>query len=633
MGADESVYLNSKPTTADIPQQHTWAEPIDQFDDPIPWRAALEHLIDQRMFGDDNTRLAVGVCMKSRGRPYSEWADACRRGGSTISPHYSEDRWESFPATDADWSPVIGMAVNSGLASSNSGLSNPSGKHRQGQQGVPFGRVRQAADVHGPHDPWDDCTPPTQELVPMELYPKESWRGRAAEFLNALVDATGVKPEGCATAAVGCMSATFQHSFSVTGLPSKPIPTSTFTIWIADTSARKSTAWEAAFEGHRRADNWLHQRWKTAEETFNRTKEKRGGGGRARNPLDGLGGDPPQAPTPKKPLLMGRDSTVEAIGVRLQGGREDLVIENDEGATFTKNWSGGGAQRARSFAAFSTLWSGGILDDDRTSGGGREVYVYGGSLSLCLSIQGDYGLEWVLSSEAANGFSARTLIAYSEDCEPADDSPQRGAALAALREIHARVEAYRSRLDAGLEYKRSQATDKVKTPITLTPEALGSLRDIYVLNRAMARSMPKGHTSGFYRRIPEHVTRLAALWRLWDAFCEAQPGEPPPPDISVDDETLRGAAEVVAWHGREIQRLGGSRGHDRPDGSMRVGPADCQDQSLRRRESCARTRAAAPRAVQEQCGIEGQGHCRASALKLHPAAEGGARKAPNCPSS
>ena len=555
VGADENVYLNREPTIADLSIQDPDSEPVHQGDDSNAWRGALEHLIAQQAFGDDNTRLAVGICMKSNGEPYSEWADACQRGGSTKPENFPKERWESFEAKDADWSAVIGLAVKAGFTGASPRVFNPFRSTWNGHQKARPGRWKQDALVRAPDDPWGDYTLPTQGLAPMTPYPMGSWQGRSAQFLSDLIDATGVKPEGCAAAAIGCLAATFQHSYVVIGLPAKPIPLSAFVLWIAGTSARKSTAWDAALEGHRNADDKVYRRWKSSEEEYKRYYSKRQGGGRARNPADGLKEAPPPAPTPKKPLLLGRDATVEALGVRMQGGRRDLVIENDEAALFARNWSGSGSQRARSFAAFSTLWSGGILDDDRTSGGGREVYVKGGSLSLCLSIQDDYGLEWALSAEAANGFSARTLIAYSEDPEPDDDTPRRDAALAALREMHARIEAYRSRLDSGVEYKAALSASKDRKPIKLTPGARATLRMVYQETKSLARSMPKGHASGFYRRIPEHVTRLGALWTLWGAFCEAQPGDAPPDDLLVDDETLQGAAEVVAWHGLEIQRL------------------------------------------------------------------------------
>lgn len=597
LGADESVYLNPDPTAANPSLRTPGEQDAEPRCGPEEWRAALEFLIARRLLGDDSTRLAVGMCMKSNGRSYPEWADACRRGGSSRPENFSKQRWESFAGADAGWSTVTGLAGKAGFTDGKRRAYDMFPGVSPAQDEPPPGQRRREAPVHGPGDAWGDYALPAQELTFNATYPVTSWVGAAGRFVHDLVDATGARPEGCALAAIGALSATFQPVYTVTGLPPSPIPLSTFAVWAADTSARKSTLFDLAFEGHRDADDELFRRWRRVQRDYERPKKGNrdsSGGNSMAGPVE----EPGQAPRLKKPMLLVRDPTVEALGLRLQDGRRDLVIANDEAVVFTRNWSGSRSQRARSLAAFSKLWSGGIFDEDRTSGGGREVYVSGASLSMCLAIQEDYGLDWLLSGEAANGFSARTLIAYSEDSEPGEDAPRRNAALSALRETQARVKAFRSRLDAGMEYAETGLAHEPRRPLELDSRAHRTLRDLYGEARDAARQMPRGHVRGFFRRIPEHVTRLAALWTLWNALCERAPGELLPDSILVEGETLRRAAEVIGWHGAEIRRL------DARAGMTRL-TAACDD-ALR----IAKAKASADGSVALHRELSRQGRCK-----------------------
>ena len=121
-------------------------------------------------------------------------------------------------------------------------------------------------------------------------------------------------------------------------------------------------------------------------------------------------------------------------------------------------------------------------------------------------------MEWALADEAANGFSARMLIAYSEDPELDDDTPRGGTALAALRKVRSRIEAYRSRLDSEVEYKENLFSPKPRRPIKLSAEALDTLKIIY--NRTKLKPKWDVHLSeagnragGFERVLPPLIAR------------------------------------------------------------------------------------------------------------------------------
>ena len=102
LGSDANVYVHPHPTTATPSIEMSSNHGVEPRDDSDTWKSSQEFLIAPKSFRDDSTRLAVGMCTKSSGRsyadgrPWSEWADICRRGGSSRPEHFSEQRWDSF---------------------------------------------------------------------------------------------------------------------------------------------------------------------------------------------------------------------------------------------------------------------------------------------------------------------------------------------------------------------------------------------------------------------------------------------------------------------------------------------------------------------------------------------------------
>ena len=73
---------------------------------------ALAHLAEAQVGLDDNKLVAVGICLKSAGRPFTEFDSWAREAGCTCEN--LAVRWESFKTTDIDYGAVLGMATNAG---------------------------------------------------------------------------------------------------------------------------------------------------------------------------------------------------------------------------------------------------------------------------------------------------------------------------------------------------------------------------------------------------------------------------------------------------------------------------------------------------------------------------------------
>ena len=75
-------------------------------------RDALDFLADQGVGGDDNSLVAVGMCMKSRNHSFQEFDEWAAAAGCSCTNRRA--RWDTFRDADTDYSAIIGMAVNWG---------------------------------------------------------------------------------------------------------------------------------------------------------------------------------------------------------------------------------------------------------------------------------------------------------------------------------------------------------------------------------------------------------------------------------------------------------------------------------------------------------------------------------------
>ena len=176
---------------------------------------------------------------------------------------------------------------------------------------------------------------------------------------------TGV-PEGMAAISLMAALATAtQSEYNVEALGEDVKPLSLFVVVTAESGVRKSSVGKAAMRPHLQADNVLERRWREARREFEEGKD-----------------DKARKPTPRRPLAVRMDATMETIPNSMALGRPAFTQLLSEAATFTGKWSGGQGQQLATMQNLNTIWDGDAHVVDRMNDGGRELYIPNGRLSL-----------------------------------------------------------------------------------------------------------------------------------------------------------------------------------------------------------------------------------------------------------
>ena len=322
-------------------------------------------------------------------------------------------------------------------------------------------------------------------------------------------------------------------------------PLSLFVLHLAGSGGRKSSAWSCGFGGHHLADIQIIAQWKLAkaeaDALANETRKKKG--------------STSSAPLPSRwsPVALRGNSTTQALMQRLAGGRRTQGLVSDEaGAVIGGGWSMSSEQRVATLADYTAIWSSGSLSMDRVRGD-TEISVSGIGLVIAWATQPEIGEPFIISNEAALGFSGRCLLSVDDgivDFDPVTYAwPEGQSAFQVASDWTNLVVEVRSGQDSHLA--EEQARDR--TAIHFEEEARAEAMDF-----ARAAHQRIGtdvdldpHERAFCARSGENMARIAAILAAFQAY---QQGRNQGPIIGVDE--VRDAIRVVDWHFSELLRLG-----------------------------------------------------------------------------
>jgi hypothetical protein len=384
-----------------------------------------------------------------------------------------------------------------------------------------------------------------QTTYPLECLPK-SWQTviRAAATASGAsipTAACGFLATAAALAQVDYRCETLVPNIYADGSSTDPI--SLFALVVSDSGWGKSTCGDVLTAGHREADRRLadrHQEGRREMEARN-DKSRSGGSGDARRP------------TVKIPLGTVSDVTLEAVQLRLQTGRPAVLLYNSEMGALAGSWSFSRTQLPRTLPALNTLWDGGPVHSDRINDH-REIYIPKGGYAISVLLLGQPSTAaWALGETAADGFSARLLLARDDrrpvPPEPRMPEPEVRDALQAFRTL---LIEQRERQDRGREF---QDTKLVQEVLRLSPDAKAALLEFREEMLAVADAAEPGHARSAATRAPQLAARIAALevaWRCYTAGDRA--GHEPAP---VDLAAVRTGTALARWHYHELLRVAG----------------------------------------------------------------------------
>ena len=349
-------------------------------------------------------------------------------------------------------------------------------------------------------------------------------------------------PEGMAAISLTASLATAaQGEYNVQTLGEDLKPLSLFVIVTAESGVRKSSVGKAAMRPHQNADHTLERRWRDARQKYDEAGKD----------------DKPPRPTPRRPLAVRMDATMETIPNSMSLGRPSFTQFLSEVATFTGKWSGGKGQQLGTMQNLNTIWDGEAHVVDRMNDGGRELYIPNGRLSLLWYGQPDVVNPWVFSEAGQNGFTARVLF-YPDDkeAEPApdldlDERSNQRSKLVAFTSILDKV---RHRQDLGAEYYNEEET--VYKTVKMGRAAERALREYYEACYAALKAAPNKHAASFMVRAAENAARIAgnlAVLRTYEQEAKASASNArdmakaiEPAEVKVED--IKAACEIATWH-------------------------------------------------------------------------------------
>ena len=391
-------------------------------------------------------------------------------------------------------------------------------------------------------DPPDIIMP---ELNPQPAYPVPPELMRHHAGIHEL---SGASATATAVSMLSSLALLASEDYDVAWPPAtgSVTPIGIFALHLAESGARKTSVWALSFGGHNAADAQIKKEWKKAQEAYQAWS------GMSKDERRQFAEDPPGRPKKYWPKALRRDTTPQALVQRFSGGRRTQGLVNGEAGSVISagTWAMGRENRIKTLADYCELFSTGSLDLDRVRDD-VEIGIQDVRLSLAWAVQPKIGRSFIASADAANGFSARTLLSADDRLpdyrgtkytwEP-DDSARKA------------TESF-IRLTAGVrEGQDSEYEDDGKGKrevISIEPRAeeLICTAGEAAYQDAQNNDDLTDHEKSFLVRVGEHAARIAAVLAAYRGYKWDGRGNP-----VVIESDAQAALEVVRWHYNELRR-------------------------------------------------------------------------------
>ena len=374
----------------------------------------------------------------------------------------------------------------------------------------------------------DELTSTFVRLPPLPLPPP------VAKYVNAVQELSGCSTGTGHAVTLSAINLLVADMLDVQTLAPDPLPTSLIFVTSCPSGGRKSTAFGLAWKAHKLADSEINRRWQAAQ--------------RSAPFADDADLSLPTRPgrvRPTAPRAIRSDTTIEAAVMNLSDGRPTQSLATAEAGKVLNGWSFSKGQRPHALSIINDLYTGEDSPYDRADKR-ASFYVEDKRLTVLLAGHQSEIAGLLLSEDAANGFSARTLLSFesrnfSPDTThewPEDETPRQH--VDRLQGLITRVRALQ---DEGMEYADTEHTPrKVLQPSESARCLLSEYMDQCTAGLA---EEPGPHLESFLVRAAEQAARYAANL---SAFRQMDANDGAIEDLTYGSEDVSAAIAVVEWH-------------------------------------------------------------------------------------
>ena len=374
----------------------------------------------------------------------------------------------------------------------------------------------------------DELTSKLVRLPPLPLPPP------VAKYVNAVQELSGCSTGTGHAVTLSAVNLLVADMLDVQTLAPDPLPTSLIFVTSCPSGGRKSTAFGLAWKAHKLADSEINRRWQAAQ--------------RSAPFADDADLSLPTRPgrvRPTAPRAIRSDTTIEAAVMNLSDGRPTQSLATAEAGKLLNGWSFSKGQRPHALSIINDLYTGEDSPYDRADKR-ASFYVEGKRLTVLLAGHQSEIAGLLLSEDAANGFSARTLLSFESrnfrpDTThewPEDETPRQH--VDRLQGLITRVRALQ---DEGVEYAATEHTPRK----VLQPSESARCLLFEYMDQCMARlaEEPGPHLESFLVRAAEQAARYAATL---SAFRQMDANDGAIEDLTYGSEDVSAAIAVVEWH-------------------------------------------------------------------------------------
>ena len=260
---------------------------------------------------------------------------------------------------------------------------------------------------------WDVETPDPITAPEMETraYPAPA---TLAHYIHAIQELAGCTVGMAAIAVIGAINLALSNNWDVRSLAPVTRPITLFFVGSVESSGRKSTAFDLAWESHRKADRAIIKIWKS-------TPDKEDAPPADNNSPVSLLPEEPRRRRKSSPKAIRSNTTIEALFRSLAQGRDCQALAMAECGLLVGGWSFTKSQRMSTFSNFNELWDGSDTSFDRVQG---EVALDIMDKRLTLTLVGQRSVisSLIIDPAAANGFTARILLLCDPLTRPIQES-------------------------------------------------------------------------------------------------------------------------------------------------------------------------------------------------------------------
>ena len=387
---------------------------------------------------------------------------------------------------------------------------------------------------------WDVETPDPITAAEMET-PAYPVPATLVHYIQAVQELAGCTVGMAAIAVIGAINLALSNNWDVRSLAPVIRPISLFFVGSVESSGRKSTAFDLAWESHKLADREITLVWKS-------TPDKEDAPRADNNSPVSLVPEEPRRRRKSSPKAIRSNTTIEALFRSLAQGRHCQALAMAECGSLVGGWSFAKPQRMSTFSSFNELWDGSDTSFDRVQG---EVALDIMDKRLTATLVGQRSVisSLILDPMAANGFSARILLLCDPLTRPIQqhfDWAENEGPWNWVSHLNTTIGRLRDAQDHGQEYASDAPKRQIVEP---EPEALERLRTFMSLCHEKADSASSAHTKSFWERAPEQVARFAAMLSLWRHVAN---GSDEITKCTYNPVDVEEAIQVVQWHGEVL---------------------------------------------------------------------------------